>query len=109
MNDSTQLTITISDLTFDCIIGILPQERVNKQRVIINCSFEYEYRNNSFINYADVAHLIEKKMIEKKFELIEDALLYIKEELSLLYKLYNLKLSISKPDILNNCSVSVSL
>ncbi len=102
--------VSIDNLTFEAIIGILPEERETPQRVILDISFEYGYNNSSkeFINYADVATLVKSTMCEKKFELIEEALLYIE---NLLYKTYgvkNLKIKIAKPDILDNCVVSVT-
>jgi len=103
------MTIKIKNLHFKCIIGILPFERETEQKVIINLSFKYIFTNNIFINYADIASYVEKSMKENKFLLIEDALLYIEKGLNSKYKIKKLKLSISKPDILDNCEVSVTL
>lgn len=103
------MKVKIEDLTFDCIIGILPFERKNEQRVIINCSFSYKYSNFEFIDYSKVASKIQKIMIKNKFELIEDALLNLKKHLNKKYSIKNLKISIQKPDILPNCKVSISL
>ena len=46
-------------------------------------------------------------MINEKFELIEDAILYIRKNLKSQYEIENLKVKISKPDIISNCIVSV--
>ena len=43
------MKIEISDLTFKCIIGILDFERIKKQKVIINISFEYDFSKDLFI------------------------------------------------------------
>lgn len=101
------MKVHIKDLTFNCIIGILPKERLNKQRVVINCSFKYTYTKNYFIDYSLVANKIEKTMKKKQFELIEDALLHLHKTLNSHYKIKKLKLSIAKPDILKNCTVLV--
>ena len=103
------LKINIEDLTFNCIIGILPFERDKEQKVVINISFEYFYKDDgsNFIDYSKVVVLTEKIMIEKQFKLIEDAILFIRKELKNKYKIENLKIKISKPDILPNCVVSV--
>ncbi len=103
------LKINIEDLTFECIIGILPFEREKKQRVIINISFEYFYENDgsNFIDYSKIVSFVEKTMIKKEFSLIEDAILFIRKELKSIYNIKNLKVKISKPDILPNCVVSV--
>ncbi|NCB13429.1 MAG: dihydroneopterin aldolase, partial [Erysipelotrichia bacterium] len=47
------MKIEISNLTFKCIIGILDFERIKKQKVMIDLSFEYQFSKDNFINYAD--------------------------------------------------------
>jgi len=103
------LKVNIDDLTFDCIIGILPHEREKTQKVIINISFEYFYDTNKeyFIDYSEVASLVETSMIEQRFKLIEDAILFIRKKIKENWKLEKLKVKISKPDIMPNCKVSV--
>jgi dihydroneopterin aldolase len=102
------MTIYIEDLNFKCIIGLLEVERHNPQNVIINLELAYDY-TDTFINYADLASLIESQLQEKKYELIETAL---NELFSLIVYNYpstkRLFIKISKPDILPNCRVSVS-
>ena len=103
------MKIEIFELSFDTIIGILPFERKTPQRVIIDLSFEYDFKNGEFIDYSKVSAKIEKMMQKNKYKLIEDALLDIKKELKKKYKIKKLKLSIKKPNILNNCIVGVSI
>ena len=102
------MKIYIENLTFQCIIGILDFERKNAQEVIINAEIEYDF-NDEFINYAEVAELIKKTLINEKFLLIEDALkdlpLRLKNKFSKINTLY---LKITKPSILPDCTVSVS-
>jgi dihydroneopterin aldolase len=104
------MLVTIEQLTFKTIIGILPFERVKKQKVILDISFEYTFGKDSkeFIDYSEVSNLVKKIIKKKKFKLIEDAILSIKKTLYKKYKLSNLKIKISKPTILKNCVVSVS-
>ncbi|MDK2061945.1 MULTISPECIES: dihydroneopterin aldolase [Arcobacteraceae] len=102
------MKIDIEDLTFKCIIGILDFERVKKQKVIINLSFEYNFSNDKFIDYAQVVDLIKQTMKKEKFQLIEDAILYLTKLLNQTYEIKNLKLKISKPTILKDCIVSLS-
>ena len=102
------MKIEISDLTFKCIIGILDFERIKKQKVIIDLSFEYNFSKDNFINYAEISASIEKTMKKEKFLLLEDAILHFKTLLQNSYKIYNLKIKISKPNILKNCIVSLS-
>ena len=103
------MKIKIENLTFNCIIGILPFEREKEQRVIINCSFKYDYKNQNFIDYSEVVSLIKKIMIKNRFELIEDALERVHKKLKSKYLIKKLKITIKKPDILADCEVSITL
>ena len=103
------MTIHIEDLTFDVIIGLLDFERDRPQRVIINLQASYDYSDDQFIDYADMVLLIEKELKEKRYELLENALLGLKDVLYTTYpNLQALSLKISKPDILSQCTVSLS-
>jgi dihydroneopterin aldolase len=103
------LKVKIQDLTFECIIGILPHEREKEQRVSIDVTFEYYFKEDgsNLVDYADVVSYIESTMKEKKFGLIEDAILYLRKTLRQRYEIVNLSVKIAKPDILNNCVVSI--
>jgi dihydroneopterin aldolase len=103
------MTIHIEDLTFDVIIGLLDFERDKPQRVIINLEASYDYNDDKFIDYADMVLLIQKELKEKRYELLENALIGLKEVLYSTYPhLQTLSLKISKPDILVDCTVSLS-
>ena len=103
------MTIHIEDLTFDVIIGLLDFERDRPQRVIINLEASYDYSDDQFIDYADIVLLIQKELKEKRYELLENALIGLKEVLYTTYPhLQTLSLKISKPDILSDCTVSLS-
>ncbi len=103
------MTIHIENLTFDVIIGLLDFERDRPQRIIINLETSYEYKEGQFIDYADMVLLIQNELKEKRYELLEDALLRLKELLSTTYpQMQTLFLKISKPDILPQCTVSLS-
>ena len=102
------MKILIENLTFETIIGILDFERTTPQKVQIDCIFEYTYSDNNFINYAEIAQLIENTMHTEHFGLIETAL----ENIGLTLKSHfsgieTLSLTIRKPDILQNCTVGV--
>jgi len=102
------MKVYIEDLTFECIIGILDFERTSTQKVVINLSFEYNFSNkDEFIDYSKVSNDIENIMIEKKFELLEEAIICIQNHLNNSYKIKNLKIKISKPNIMSNCIVSL--
>jgi dihydroneopterin aldolase len=102
------MKILIENLTFETILGILEYERTTPQRIQIDCIIDYSYTENEFINYAEVAQIIQETMDTKKFELIETALetlsITLKNHFSLIQAL---SLTIRKPDILPNCTVGV--
>ena len=103
------MTIHIEDLTFEVIIGLLDFERDRPQRVIINLEASYDYSDNAFIDYADMVLLIQNELRGKRYELLENALLGLKEILTTAYpNIQTLSLKISKPDILPECTVSLS-
>ena len=102
------MTVHIEDLRFECIIGLLEFERHTPQEIIVTLELDYDY-TDAFINYADLAELIEVHLQEKKYELLETALDELFKVISTQYLLITrLFLKISKPDILPNCRVSVS-
>ena len=103
------MTIHIESLTFDVIIGLLDFERDKPQKVIIDVEATYDFKNEKFINYADIVLLIQNELKEKRYELLEVALLGIKSTLYSTYpQLKTLSLKIAKPDILPECSVALS-
>ena len=102
------MKIEISHLSFKCIIGILEIERIKKQKVIIDISFEYNFSKDLFIDYSEISNLVKSTMKKQKFLLLEDAILYFESLLQNSYKITNLKIKISKPNILKNCIVSLS-
>jgi len=103
------MNIHIETLEFDVIIGLLDFERDRTQRVIIDLEASYDYRDENFIDYADMVFLIQKELKEKRYKLLEEALLGIKTLLCTTYPhIQMLRLKISKPDILPQCSVALS-
>jgi dihydroneopterin aldolase len=103
------MTIHIEDLTFDVIIGLLDFERDRPQRVIIDLEASYDYNNDLFIDYAELVILMKEELKAKRYELLENALLGLKEILTTRYpELQTLSLKLSKPDILPECTVSLS-
>ncbi len=102
------MKVNIKKLEFKCIIGILDFERKKKQKVIIDISFKYNYKKGDFIDYSEVAFLVKQNLKQQKFGLIEDAIVDTKELLEFKFDIKNLKIKITKPDILKDCLVSVS-
>jgi len=104
------MKVFIENLSFKTIIGILPFERVKKQKVVVDITFNYKFdkKSKDFIDYSEVSKLIENRMKKRKYLLIEDAITELSYILKSKYKISKLKLKISKPDILKNCKVSIS-
>jgi dihydroneopterin aldolase len=101
------MKVQIKNLKFQCIIGILKKERKTKQKVIVNIKFNYNYKKQNFIDYSEVAQLVEQNLKKQRFGLIEDAILDTKDLLEYKFNIKKLKIKITKPDILKNCLVSV--
>ena len=102
------MTILIENLTFDSIIGILESERVTPQKVVIDCIINYQYTENTFINYAQVSEHIQKSIQKNEFFLIEEALQSLGSSLKIEFpSISSLTLTLRKPDILSNCTVGV--
>ena len=103
------MTIHIDSLTFNTIIGILDFERKTPQKVIIDVKIDYAFKNNNFINYADLISLIEKQMIEKKYQLLESAIDELTKSIVSKYStIEKFDIKISKPDIVKNAKVALS-
>ena len=101
------MKVKINNLEFKTIIGILKDERKNKQKVIVDLSFKYDYKNSDFIDYSEVALLVKQNIKQQRFGLIEDAILDTKDLLEYKFNIKRLKMKITKPDILKDCLVSV--
>ncbi|MDD5160984.1 MAG: dihydroneopterin aldolase [Sulfuricurvum sp.] len=102
------MKILIENLTFDTIIGILDFERMTPQKVHIDCTIDYPYSHGNFINYAEVAEIIEMTLHREQFELIETALEVLSATLKEHFPLIKeLSLTIRKPNILPHCTVGV--
>jgi len=104
------MTIHIEELEIVAILGILDFERIKKQRIIVDTHIDYYYKENQFINYAEVISMIETMIISNKYKLLEDALNDISKKILEHYpQIIKLKLKISKPDIIKNARVALSL
>jgi dihydroneopterin aldolase len=103
------MKIVIKNLEFDTIIGVLKEERINKQKVIVNCEIKYDYKN-SYLDYAEVVEIIKKILRKKEYEVIEDALLFITKTLKERFRnIKKITLEILKPDILDDCIVGAEI
>ena len=71
-------TISIVDLEITCIIGILPNERVKEQTVLLDIYLDVDIGGSTFsdninetIDYTIIADMATQLAISKKYKLIE--------------------------------------
>jgi dihydroneopterin aldolase len=99
--------IQISNLSFETIIGILDFERVNTQKIIVDFECEYQHKED-FVNYVDIKDKIKYLICINEYLLLEDAVDDIISNLQKEFnQIYNIKIKITKPNILEDCIVSV--
>ena len=102
------MIIEINNLTFKTIIGILDFERKKEQEVIVNLKLKYNYKKNHFLDYVNLKDLIISHLQTKKYELLEDALIGLEKEIIKNFKIKYLYIKITKPEILQDCVVSLA-
>jgi dihydroneopterin aldolase len=104
------MRIHIEGLSFETIIGILPHERKKPQRIVVDATLDYLYETGSVLDYAEICERIESTMKKNRYALLEDALIDIGNMLTKHYpQVRDFRLKISKPDILPNANVGVTL
>ena len=71
-------TISIVDLEITCIIGILPDERVKEQTLLLDIYLDVDFGDsniiddiNETIDYTKIAEMATQLAITKKYKLIE--------------------------------------
>ena len=105
-----RFTLRLEELTFYAIIGILPFERRDPQKVVIDLELEYSYKDGDYIDYAQIAALLKDHIQKKRFRLVEDALASCAELLRSRYpQIDTLRITLSKPQILPDTRPSLTL
>lgn len=104
------MKIIIDNLEIEAIIGILKEERVTPQIIIIDIEATYDfYKTAKFIDYAQITQIVTNDIKDTKYELIEEALIGLKEILiSEFPSILSLYIKLVKPNILPNCTVGIS-
>jgi len=104
------MTIRIDDLEFEAIIGLLDFERDRTQRVRLDIEATYDYQPPDYLDYAQMVKASKQHIIDKKYELLEEALHGLHDTLLKTFpQIETLEITITKPDILPDCVVSLSL
>lgn len=99
--------ITISQLKINTIIGILPDERKNKQNIILDV--EISYTKNIILDYSQVRVSLIEIFQTNHFFYLEDALdLTLDSIIARFSNITNIALRITKPEIFPDCTISVS-
>ncbi|MDE6978329.1 MAG: dihydroneopterin aldolase [Helicobacter sp.] len=110
MKSKQEMAVRIRDLTFDTIIGLLPIERENPQRVIVNCTLYYQCKNEIFIDYSLVKDYLITTIQRKQFKKLEEGVVFLTEGLKDLFpSIYCSEIEIIKPHIFDHCNVSLCL
>ncbi len=103
------MRIHIDGLEIYCIIGLLESEREMEQKVLLDLEMQYTYCEDTFLDYSKVVAHLTQHLKNEKYLLLEEALAGIKR---LLFEQFpateQLKVKLSKPDILPHCSVGLS-
>jgi dihydroneopterin aldolase len=106
------------DLEFQCIVGILPQEREHPQRLVLNAILHTDFSSvkasqgqvKEGIDYAEFANFLEEEAVKGEFGLLEDLLDHlIQKSFDLHPQLEGLCLKACKPDIMDHCRVEAEL
>ena len=108
--------ILIENLICIASIGVYENEKLNKQKIIINLEISLinKIKTNTD-NLNDVADYGKFRVIildvvnSKHFNLIETLADNLIKKIETLDKVENIKLKITKPDIFNDCSVSYEI
>ena len=102
------MRISLEDLKLDCIIGILPSERITPQKISVNCIIDYTFEGNNFIDYSVIRDLIREDLISKKYELLESATANLIQIIKSKFQTIEyISISISKLEIFEDCVVSL--
>ncbi|WP_281951336.1 dihydroneopterin aldolase [Nitrosophilus kaiyonis] len=101
------MKITIENLEFYAIIGILEKEKEIPQKIVMNFYIDYDYQND-YIDYAEIVNFSKKFIKKGKFEIIEDALILLSKNLKTKFpQIKKVKISLKKPQILPDCIVGI--
>lgn len=103
------MKIQINSLSFSAIIGILEQERQQPQNIQLDLTLEYDFETGQYIDYVAIKDFLMVTIIEKKYLLLEDAILDLKKKLSNQYpQILAIEIKITKTELFPNCVISVS-
>ena len=108
--------ILIENLTCNASIGVYENEKLQKQKIIINLEITLINKIkthtddlNDVADYGKFRRILLDIINSKHFNLIETLADTLVKKLKTFEKVENIKLKITKPDIFNDCSVSYEI
>ena len=108
--------ILIENLTCSASVGVYENEKLNKQKIIINLEIllitkmkTHTDNLNDVADYGKFRRIILDVINSKHFNLIETLADNLIKKIENFDKVENIKLKITKPDIFNDCSVSYEI
>lgn len=103
------MKVFVKKLTFKTIIGLLPHERVNPQRVCVNITLHVK-GEKMVVDYAKVAKVVQKSFHKHCYLSVEEAMKNSHKIIKRKFpKVHKATIEISKLDIIKNCIVGVKL
>ena len=102
------MTILIEDFCFECIIGIMKEERLKTQKIEITAQIDYEPKDSGFLDYMKLCSEIKKEFVVKKFRLLEEAVVSVSETLkSKNHSILSVYIKIVKPEVREDAKVGI--
>lgn len=100
--------IVLEDLCLEAIIGVLPREREQTQRLQVEARIGYERDGKGFLDYAQVRESIITHLQQARYELLEQACDGLAAWLYASFPpITTLTLTLKKPDVFVDCCVGV--
>jgi len=102
------MTLLIEDFSFEVVIGILKEERLKAQTVVVDAKVSYEYKTHGFLDYMKLCKEIKKEFQSKKFRLLEEAVTIVSETLkSKNQAITAITIKVTKPEIRDDAKVGI--
>ena len=108
--------ILIEDLTCTASVGVYENEKLNKQKIIINLEIllvnkikTHTDNLNDVADYGKFRRIVLDIINSRHFNLIETLADNLIKKIETLEKVENIKLKITKPDIFEDCYVSYEI
>lgn len=107
------MEVGFEGLEVQCVIGILPQERTQKQPLIIDLRCQLQESKQPIqhvedtVNYVALAQLCERRAVEGEYGLLETLAQDLLEEVSALPLVKGVQLTLKKPEALPHATYCV--